>query len=268
MMDRLSPQAQEALAHYKAATESAGPAREAIWQRVLAQPQTPPRWQQGLAFAAACAVGVMLTTVFLQWRSPAIPPAPAEGLTISPGALVRREGELWVLTRGTVRLSASDAVRRLRTTEVEVLVQRAQVLVEAIDGRTFLHVIEGSARWRDAQGEHLAPAGSRVEAPSRALAPNSVDSLAAETALYEDGLRQYGTGQLAEAGETFREYRRRYPSGVFAPETSVALMLAARERGRFDEARAEATDFLERFPTDPRARDVAAWREQLPLKAQ
>ena len=264
MKDRLSPEAQEALALYKAATDRAWLARDAIWQRSLAQPRPPPAWQQGLAFAAACAVGVMLTTAFLQWRAPSIPPAPAEGLAISPGALLHREGELWVLTRGTVRLSAGDAVRRLKTTEVEVFVQRAQVLVEAIDGRTLLQVIEGSVRWRDAQGEHLAPAGSRVEAPTRAPVPSAVDSLAAETALYEDGLRQYGAGRLAEAGELFREYRRRYPSGVFAPETSVALMLAARARGQFEEARAEATDFLERFPTDPRAGDVAAWREQLP----
>ena len=140
------------------------------------------------------------------------------------------------------------------------------MLVEAVEGSTHAYVEVGSVVWRDPTGEHVASVHSRIEVPARLTLLEGAavnDSLAVETALYEEGLRRHAAGRLGEAMESFREYRRRFPAGVFAPEASVALMLEAKELGLVQEARTEANLFLEHFPTDPRASEVTSWREQL-----
>jgi hypothetical protein len=82
--------------------------------------------------------------------------------------------------------------------------------------------------------------------------------LAAETALY-------ALARDARAGEAIarlREYGRRFPRGVFAPEAALLLVDALDRAGAHDEATAAARSFVERFPDDPRAARVLRARAQ------
>lgn len=83
--------------------------------------------------------------------------------------------------------------------------------------------------------------------------------LAAQTALYALALTEADQGMDARA--RWKEYQRRFPDGVFAPEVSLCLMSAQFAQGQRTEALGEAEAFLHRFPDDARARQVAAWRD-------
>ena len=82
--------------------------------------------------------------------------------------------------------------------------------------------------------------------------------LAAETALFELGTLAHHRADFPAAIVHFRAYVTRFPEGVFAPEASIALMLALRRTGDAPGAAEEAGRFLARHPADPRAEQVRA----------
>lgn len=265
----LSPEVREALRAFGEATQTER-VSDAAWQRAVQGAEAPRGWQLGLGFACACALGAVATAAVMSFREPvrSPPQAPAAKAIVaaSPGALLHRDGEHWVLSRGSIRLTTRGTPQKIKTSQLEVAALDARFLVDAIDGRTMLFVEEGSVTWRDERGEHVALAGTRIEVPpptEAAAAEPERHGLAEQTTLYEQGLRDHQEGKLDEAMSHFREYRRQFPAGVFAPEACMALMLEARAVGRLDEARALADEFLRDFSSDPRAADVAAWREQL-----
>jgi hypothetical protein len=197
------------------------------------------------------------------------------------GARVHVEGATASVELGQLRARAGAASRRVVTPQLSVVLINARVLVEVTAGRTTVFVEEGEVVYSNDTGTRRARAGQRIIVPEGLPIAAALGSpcegacqarieeaargngLTAQTALYELGLRANEAGQLEAARAHFREYQRRFPDGVLAPETSIALMVAERSLGDISAARAEANAFLSRFTADPRAAQVEQWRQGL-----
>ena len=88
--------------------------------------------------------------------------------------------------------------------------------------------------------------------------------LEAQNALLSLGLLERELGDRPAALARFREYQRRHPRGVLAPEVALALVQTLMREGQPAEARAAAEDYARRFPGDTataqRLRALAAGR--------
>jgi len=286
----LREDAQRALSVFADATSRplAPSAVARTWERAVERRQARARFVRlGLAFSCSFLAGVALTLGVMGWARRDTPPvSPVATVEVVAAGQYSDDGRSIRLERGSLRVKAHGAARELVTHELTVSWSEGRVLVEAAAGRTVLVVEEGSVVYRDASGTHRVDAGQRVVVPvelfvapsqdvagCEGLAGGAIDAclqkaaegagLAAQTALFERGLRAHEAGEYQRAAALFLEHQRRFPDGVFAPEVSIALMLEHRALGHTDAALAEVAAFLSRFPTDARASDVALWRAQI-----
>jgi hypothetical protein len=101
----------------------------------------------------------------------------------------------------------------------------------------------------------------RRECLARAAAGSGLE---AQNALLSLGLLERELGDRPAALARFREYQRRHPRGVLAPEVALALVQTLMREGQPAEARAAAENYARRFPDDAdtaqRLRALAAGR--------
>ncbi len=101
-----------------------------------------------------------------------------------------------------------------------------------------------------------APSSPAPPATTRAAARRAPGELAAETALIASAQAATNRGQAGRALELLDQYERRFGGGALAEEHAAARVLALCSAGRRAAARAEAAQFLARWPRSPQAARV------------
>lgn len=281
----LSPSARRALDVYRDQTSAPmAPARKtALWRSAVAAAQPAGnRWVlKGFVLCVSCVIGAIVV-------SPLLTTPPAE-VQPSQSAQWQREGDAVKLQRGQVRLQPRVKLA-VATPQLQAVVHNAVALFDVSADATVVAVESGEVAWRTPRKNGVLKAGERMTVKSMppamlklAAAVPAVDGcaqgadyepclsreaegagLTAETALYALALLAHERGELTRAIDLFRGYGERFPSGVFAPEASIGLMVDLKQDGKPDAARAEAGRFSSRFADEPRAADVARWSEQIP----
>jgi ferric-dicitrate binding protein FerR (iron transport regulator) len=230
--------------------------------------------------AAASAEGVVQTrTVHLGTRCDLFLSPDAE-VTLPPRLDANRRGAYQVrLLRGRIAAvvgrRGADEPLAVVTDQLRVSVVGTRFSVALEEDVTSVAVEEGKVKVESAAGMVMLTAGQSIRsddpllAGAQATAPEpcaagSLDArracfaqaaagagLLAENALYALGLLE--RDQAHDPGAAlarFREYERRFPRGVLAPEVALARAATLLRAGRGDEACAVADAFLRRFPRD------------------
>jgi TolA-binding protein len=274
MAEQLSTDALGALAVFRSGTavRLTSAQRERMWTGAVAESKRPRPAVTLAVFLIAATAGAA-AMLSLANRPREIQPFPGAQWTAA-GSDVR-------VQRGQVRFEPRHHHLRVVTGQLEAELENARALVDATPGATALTAEEGDVVYRTRSGEwHLKP-GERVtlsDAPQAvvAAAPAPVPScagndvaclgrvsagsgLAAQMALYKLAAAARERGAQGEAIEHLRAYQRRFDSGAFAPEVSIALMQSLRASGDLQAAAREAQVFLERFADDPRRAEVERW---------
>ncbi|MEM1029850.1 MAG: FecR domain-containing protein [Myxococcota bacterium] len=104
-----------------------------------------------------------------------------------------------------------------------------------------------------AQVARLGGAPQLARRALRRLATAHAGSVEARTARFLEGRVHFDGGRPSEAAAAFADYLRSAPSGAFAGEARVLLILALDRSGRREEARQRARRYLERNPNSPAA---------------
>jgi hypothetical protein len=205
-------------------------------------------------------------------------------LTLPPGIDANRRGTYRVrLERGQlaalVGRREADEPLAVETPQLTVIVVGTRFSVDVDDAVTKVAVDEGRVRVERGTHAVLLSAGESIRsdderlnhapvAPACAAAGPLVErraclrrqadgpGLAAENALLALGLLDSETGaDRSRALASLREYQRRFPAGVLAPEVALAITSALAAEGRHAQACAEADAFSRRFPDDRGTRD-------------
>lgn len=283
----LSRSAREALSAFGASTRAplTQAERAAVFRNAARAPRAP-RWQLVL-LASATASFVIATAAFrfVGARGPEVEVVAARG-----PAEWKRAGELVTVRAGQVRV-APRTMTKVRTPQLEATVFGSVALFDVTPAGTVLSVEKGEVAWRTRTRSGTVAAGRTMTiaaAPKAVLAVEASapavegcpegapgreacltqraagTGLAAEFALYGLAMAARDRGAFGESARLFQSYADRFPAGTFAPEASIGRMVDLARAGQADDARAEAEAFGQRFPEDPRAADVAQWREELP----
>lgn len=258
------------------------------WARLTA-PRAPARLTAPLLVAATALSGFVVFTLLSR---PAAPPWQLE----SGAALVTHEGR-HRLDVGRLQAGPAHGPARLETPQGQVAWQTARFLLEVTSGHTVLAVEEGEVVWSDERGAQRVTAGTRLEVPPRKLelpeALRSVgaarstgcppepqarrsclrersagDGLEAQNALFEQALLELELHRPADAVSTLRLYGERFPTGVFAVESQVTLVVALAGQGRNAEARALALRLEQDLAGDPLIPAVRELRRRLERSAE
>lgn len=173
----------------------------------------------------------------------------------------------------------ADEPLAVETPQLAVIVVGTRFSVEVSDDLTSVAVTEGRVRVERGARAVFLSAGEAIRSDDPRLAdaapapcPGSLDDrraclrrradgqgLPAENALLALGLLERGPGADRErALALFREYQRRFPTGVLAPEVALAITTALAADGRAAQACAEADAFARRFPADRTTRERLA----------
>jgi hypothetical protein len=196
-------------------------------------------------------------------------------------ALASARNDEWV--EGSARVAAGTERRQVRTPHLTAVLQNARALLQVTSESTRLTVEEGEVIYRDRAGDHCIRAPSTVmvtrapaswdpaECEPRAPADLSEclalhcgsDGLCAQNALYELAMRAHDRGALELSAGRFAAYLERFPQGILAPEASMQRMIDLSAARQTQLAIAEAERFLKRFPADPKASQVRAFRARL-----
>lgn len=273
MSEGLSADARMLLARFAETTVHEDPPseRERRWELTVERARKPRRAKVAViagVLAAAAAVTFVL-----------VPRAPV--VRASNGARWERHEDVITVSLGQLRLQMPHKHLRVVTPQLQVELENARALVDVASGQTVLAVDEGEAVYRTPRGEWRLKAGERIvindvvesmavaaSAPIRTCAGDDAtclakvaggSGLAAEMALYREGMLARERGAVGDAITAMREYGRRFPTGTFAPEASIALMLSLEASGETRAALEEAERFAQRFPTDPRVPEVRTW---------
>ena len=204
---------------------------------------------------------------------------PDAQVTLPPGVDANQRGAYRVrLERGRIAAAigprGSDEPLAVVTPQLAVVVVGTRFWVEVSHDTTFVAVEEG--RVRIERGEHTVflgagdsirsddprlqnerpgdpCAGETVLAGRRACLTREAAGrgLAAENALFALGLleRDQG-GDRVRAMALFREYQRRFPTGILGPEVALTVTSLLAAEGNHRQACAEADVFAHRFPRD------------------
>jgi hypothetical protein len=278
MDEQLSTDTLGALALFRSETAVRlnGAQRERMWSGAVARTRRPrPAVTLAVFLVAAGAGAVAMLSIANRPRE--VQPLPGAQWSAVGGDIRVQSGQ--------VRFEPRHHHLRVATAQLEAELEDARALVDAAPGATTLTAEEGDVIYRTKSGQwHLKP-GERVtlgDAPQAVVAaaaapvPSCVGNdvaclsrvsagsgLAAQMALYKLAASAQERGAQGEAIEHLRAYQRRFASGAFAPEVSIALMLSLRASGDREAAAREAQVFLEQFVDDPRRADVEQWRTEL-----
>ncbi len=266
----LDPRSRELLDAFRRRTETQlEPSRvEPVWRKARAQASASSRLRAVAALAAA--LTVVVAGALLAART-----EKALGVVAESGASWQRRGNTVVLSHGKLRVGAPGDVVVVSTPHLQATLSDARALVEVSNGATLVSVESGDVVYRAAGGGGRLQAGASVtveeaakgEAPAAAEAvvaePTAASRLAEETSLYGVAQQARSRGALDESIAALRLYQQKFTDGVFAPEVSMALMADLKARGDVAAAVAEADRFLKKFPAEPHAPGVRAWRNTL-----
>lgn len=164
--------------------------------------------------------------------------------------------ELSVAVVGTrFSVSTSQGISEVAVEEGKVRVEKGQRIVFLTAGGS---IRSDDPRLTDAQTGLAFPCLGEPEIAARRaclVRESQGHGIAAENALLELGLlerNQAGNRRLAPGGAlaSLREYQRRFPTGILAPEVAIAITSTLAQAGDLGKACAEADAFLRRFPND------------------
>ena len=289
----LSPASRLALETFRQKTDAPFPpaAAAGLLSSALAASQVRQRNRAltGMVLVLCCLGGMFAV------RSAASPGARAvtQELQARPAARWEQEGALVKLHSGRLHVApVPDRAVTVSTPDTQTLVQNAAAMFEVTERATTIAVESGEVSWRGSgksgqlkAGEEvrvnsiahaltLAQPGPRLESCRGAAEATGYEvclgraaegsGLAAQTALFELGLLAHQRADVGDALRQFRTYAERFPTGSFAPEASIGLMLELKQAGRTQAAAAEAERFLVSFPDEPRSPRVRRWAQQFP----
>lgn len=251
----------------------------------------------GMKWAAVAACTVVVASVgWWGWQSRALGPAVAavKGAPFK----AERQGDRIVLHQGKLEGQPVDTLTQLLTPHMTVAWKAARFLAFVTPERTVLSVDEGYVVARRGETERLVSKGEQltatatafsgggselipgglkqmpevqgercqhanVEEAARCLAEVAAGSdLAAQNALFELALRSRGQSSDAAIAQ-WREYLRRFPDGVLAPEAQVGIAVELTSSGRLSEALQETQRYLAKWSEEPSAREVVELRTRL-----
>jgi hypothetical protein len=274
---------------YREATAAPHPAvKERVWRSMQApRPRAAP-WRVLLAGAAVA----LTVAVVSAWPRTSSEQRREDGFAwASTDARLEVQGAELTLSRGAVVVSAWGQPVTVHAGAQAVVVDAAisrvvvagdRAVVEALEGvvlvdgvavrptgpapaLTELHALEASEApvVRAEAAAELASTERRWDDARQALSVVAASSsLRAEAALLKRGeleLRQLHAP--AQALGSFDEAERRFPNGSLAQERSLSALEAAVALERWAEVQRRADEFLSRFPSSERAREVRAVRD-------
>jgi hypothetical protein len=160
--------------------------------------------------------------------------------------------ELSVAVVGTrFSVSTAQGISEVAVEEGKVRVEKGQLLVVLTAGDS---IRSDDPRLTDAQAGLVFPCQGEPDVAARRaclLRESQGPGIAAENALLALGLLERDEGgNRRGALASLREYQRRFPSGILAPEVALAITSTLALDGDLGKACAEADAFLRRFPRD------------------
>jgi hypothetical protein len=232
------------------------------------------------AAAADAELSSQLRTVYLGSRGN-LSLWPNARVTLPPGADANHHGAYRVLLEGgrlaaTVGPRGPDEPLTVVTPELSVAVVGTRFSVTTSQGISEVAVEEGKVRVEKSQRSVFLTAGDSIRSDDPRLADAQASlafpclgeanvaarraclgqesqgrGIAAENALLALGLLERNEGgNRRGALASFREYQRRFPTGILAPEVALAITSTLALDGDLGKACAEADAFLRRFPHD------------------
>jgi hypothetical protein len=160
--------------------------------------------------------------------------------------------ELSVAVVGTrFSVSTSQGISEVAVEEGKVRVEKDQRIVFLTAGES---IQSDDPRLTDAQAGLAFPCQGEPHVAARRaclVQESRGHGIAAENALLALGLLERNEGgNRRRALASFREYQRRFPTGILAPEVALAITSTLTLDGDLGKACAEADAFLRRFPQD------------------